>query len=382
MSDDRVASIDLSKEVVDPENDPITLNAHGAHNLLINIDPKALTISFTAPTTHEQYFEDIEVVAMDDKGLAASFVLRVTVNPFNDPPNIEYPTPLGDVTMNETDLQRFSISAFDNDSTSLNYTWYLDDAPLYFDNPEFSFQPDLYSSGVHNISVVVSDEVWHIRYAWNVTILDRNQAPANLTILSPQTASTFRTGKTVAFECSADDPDGDPLTYKWYEGAVFLGDGKCINASFNSSGTHIIYFIANDGKAENRSKGVSLNILLNHPPRITTLLPHRLSYRTTEIIAFSASASDEDGDNLSYRWTEGNDILSTSASFAKTLKAGDHEITLTVSDGSSSTNQTITLTVRDPESPFSSPLITGAILLVVVIAVLTVAGITWRRRRK
>jgi hypothetical protein len=104
--------------------------------------------------------------------------------------------------------------------------------------------------------------------------------------------------------------------------------------------------------------------------------------RSGERITFSAYASDDDGDNLSFRWSEGNEQLSTSPSFSKTLKAGEHKLNITVSDGSTSTNQTIELTVREPGSPMGTPLITGTILLIIIITVLTVAGISWRRRRK
>ena len=70
-------------------------------------------------------------------------------------------------------------------------------------------------------------------------------------------------------------------------------------------------------------------------------------------ITIAGSGSDSDGTVVSYAWTEGGTLLSSSTSFSYTpTTIGSHTLTLTVTDNLGATgSDTVTITVLEPERP-------------------------------
>jgi len=65
-----------------------------------------------------------------------------------------------------------------------------------------------------------------------------------------------------------------------------------------------------------------------------------------------SGSADSDGDVLSYSWSTGGQVVSTSASFATSLTAGTYTYTLTVSDGSETSSDDVQIViVADTEAP-------------------------------
>lgn len=65
----------------------------------------------------------------------------------------------------------------------------------------------------------------------------------------------------------------------------------------------------------------------------------------TADVTLNGSGSDVDGDNLNYSWSDGQNVVSTNASFSTSLGGGSHTFTLTVSDGEASSSDDVTVHV-------------------------------------
>lgn len=74
-------------------------------------------------------------------------------------------------------------------------------------------------------------------------------------------------------------------------------------------------------------------------------------------VTLSGSGSDEDGDPLTYSWSDGSSVVSTEASFTTSLGGGTHTFTLTVSDGEEEATDAVSVTVNfDETAPVISEL--------------------------
>ena len=88
-------------------------------------------------------------------------------------------------------------------------------------------------------------------------------------------------------------------------------------------------------------------------------------------VDFSASASDPEGDALSYRWAVNGERLevSSSALGLTFYAAGEYRVEVSVSDGMNTVSETLTVTARDELRPKDAP----------DVVILGFAG-RWRRR--
>jgi len=67
-------------------------------------------------------------------------------------------------------------------------------------------------------------------------------------------------------------------------------------------------------------------------------------------VTLSGSGSDDDGDALTYSWSDGSSVVSTDASFTTSLGGGTHTFTLTVSDGEAEATDDVSVTVNVDET--------------------------------
>jgi PGF-CTERM protein len=115
---------------------------------------------------------------------------------------------------------------------------------------------------------------------------------------------------------------------------------------------------------------------VNDPPVITDLLPlDGVKYREGKTIEFFVVASDEEADDLTYTWKEGDEVLGT-VDFIKysKLKPGEHTITVVVDDGTDQVEESFTVIVKKEED-------TPGFGLVVTLAAVVLTGLAVRRFR-
>lgn len=150
------------------------------------------------------------------------------------------------------------------------------------------------------------------------------------------------TNETIDLNTVFIDPDGDDLSFSasgWEHIVVSLNDGLVSLAPQpNWHGAETIVFTASEVMRDSASDTVLVTVLpLNDPPQIISYLPDSL-YITTmqnQAVNFSISASDIDGDDLSWQWSvDGVTQTSSDSTFSFAAQdVGTFSIEGTVSDG-------------------------------------------------
>ena len=164
----------------------------------------------------------------------------------------------------------------------------------------------------------------------------------------------------VAIHVAASDADNDPLTYS-YTATGGTVDGTGPDARWNPSGlalgTYTINAAVDDGRGgkANCSADVAVNKRPNRPP-VISCAPERNPILAGERVAIHSTASDPDGDPLTYSYsTSGGQISGNGpvAQFDSTgLGAGSYTITCTADDGQGGrTPATTRVDVQQPAPP-------------------------------
>jgi outer membrane protein OmpA-like peptidoglycan-associated protein len=148
-------------------------------------------------------------------------------------------------------------------------------------------------------------------------------------------------GDAVAVHVDASDPDNDPLTYSYTAtGGSVQGTGPDARWSSSglSAGTYTVNAKVDDGKGGSASCAADIRVEENpnHPPTISCA-PDRTPILPGERATITSTASDPDGDPLTYSYTaSGGQIVGSGpqVQFDSTgLQPGSYNIKCSVSDG-------------------------------------------------
>jgi len=127
----------------------------------------------------------------------------------NTPPTLQ---PIGNKEVNEGVLLKFKASATDpdtDDTLTLSATPLPDNATFDPATGIFSFNPDYTQAGIYDVTFNVSDGFAEDSEKITITVKNVNQPP----VLSPVGNRSVDEGSELAILLSANDPDGDALTY-------------------------------------------------------------------------------------------------------------------------------------------------------------------------
>jgi hypothetical protein len=164
----------------------------------------------------------------------------------------------------------------------------------------------------------------------------------------------------VTIHVNASDADNDPLTYSYTAtGGTVEGSGP--DARFNPSGLAIGTYTVNakvdDGKGGSATCAADVAVAKrpNRPPTISCA-PERNPIIAGERVAINSTASDPDGDPITYSYAAtGGQVSGTGATaqFDSTgLSAGSYTVTCTADDGQGGrTSATTTVDVQQPAPP-------------------------------
>jgi hypothetical protein len=138
--------------------------------------------------------------------------------------------------------------------------------------------------------------------------------------------------------CNASDRDGDELSYKWSaDGGEITGEGTTINWTAPLfQGSNNVMVTVTDGRGGMVIDYVTVTVRTNRPPTITSLVTDGNWTLPSGSIQVTCTASDADGDELSYEWTtSGGDISGTGAvvNWIAPQETGTYDITVVVTDG-------------------------------------------------
>ena len=214
----------------------------------------------------------------------------------------------------------------------------------------FTWTPNFEQSGIYTVEFRASDGYSTRKQNITITIYDVNRAPI-ITSYYPLTNPIINEGESQNFNVSAYDPDNDTLSFKWYlnDYLVSTTTTYTYNANYESAGTHVIKIVVSDSKS-NVSMEWNMTVNnVNRAPVLNTI--GNKSVAEGELLEFSISGYDSDGDSLSYSVHD----LPVGATFNTITKefswtpdydqSGVYYVTFVVSDGSLEDNETITINV-------------------------------------
>jgi len=166
--------------------------------------------------------------------------------------------------------------------------------------------------------------------------------------------------------CNASDRDGDKLSYNWSaSGGGINGEGATVTwIAPDSVGSYNVTVTVTDGRGGEVMSQVIITVRANKPPTITSLIADADWTLRSGSIQVMCTASDPDGDELSYEWsTTGGDISGTGAvvNWTAPEEAGIYNITVAVTDGHGREDtMLITLSVATGTPPIIENLIVTA----------------------
>ncbi len=380
------ASVALAVEATDPDGDALTYtwtqnppSPAGTFS-----DSTTANATWKAPEVTEDTSFLLGVTVLDGKGGVAHESVQVLVHPAsatNQAPVLAAGSPGASPTSvaGATPIQ-LSASATDADGDLLAYSWSQEPAL-----PAGTFSNATAASPTWTPPVVSAQQ----RFTLKVTVSDpkaasaqgsvsvdvappvANNKPPVLTSGPSASATTTNEQQSITLSVSASDADGDPLTYLWTQTAPANPVGTFSSTSVanptwtapnvTADGTYTLQVTVSDGRGGSVQGIINISVRkVNQPPTVAATITGSSSLLAGDTGTFSISASDPDGDPLTYSWaqttpaTQGIWVSSTTGSSAQwysPVVSAQTSFTLSVSvtDGQSTpVVRTITVPVSVP----------------------------------
>jgi probable HAF family extracellular repeat protein len=288
--------------------------------------------------------------------------VKVTVNEVNTAPVLPA---IGSKSVNEGSSLSFTLSAATDSDVPANTLTYSatglpTGATFNTSTRAFSWTPtEAQGPGTYSVTFKVSDGTATTQQVVAITVNEINQAP----VLAAIGGKTVNEGSNLAFTLSAaadSDLPANALTYS----ATGLPSGATFNPATRAfswtpsetqgSSTYNVTFKVSDGpSSDQETVAIKVN-KVNAPPVLTPIDNRAFDEETSLTFALSASDPDLPANTLTYSATG----LPTGATFNASTRAfswkpteaqgpGTYSVTFKVSDGPSSDQETVTLTVRE-----------------------------------
>jgi hypothetical protein len=138
--------------------------------------------------------------------------------------------------------------------------------------------------------------------------------------------------------CNATDPDGDELNYGWSAtGGGIVGEGAIVTwTAPDSEGDYSVTVMVTDGRGREAMQQVTMEVRANRPPIISSLVADASWTLPSGSLQVACTASDPDGDVLSYEWTATGGNISGTGEVVKWIapqEVGIYNVTVVVEDG-------------------------------------------------
>ncbi len=210
-----------------------------------------------------------------------------------------------------------------------------------------------------------------------------NSAPVITSLVAAP--STVSPGGTVTLSAGAEDADGDPLSYAWSVSAGAFSSASSAGTSWTAPaqpGSYTLTLTVTDSRGATATAQVTLtvrtatgsaavNVSFNTWPQVTRMVASANPVQVGQSTALSVTASDADGDALSYAWSAScagsfsNASAATSQFTPSALPAGNTcpncTLSVQVTDGrGGSTTGSYALCVGAQATPQLAPVLTDA----------------------
>jgi sugar lactone lactonase YvrE len=200
------------------------------------------------------------------------------------------------------------------------------------------------NTGVYNVQIKATDshQASTLTPQFTITITDNRAPVACIAGGSQVTISSGPVTIVVDGRCSSD-PDNDPVTYDWKEGATSLGSTSTIAPTL-SPGTHDIMLTVSDGSL---TSSFTQRIIVGGGNTLQAIIngPSSLNSPNGNPVQASFDGSSSTGSPNSFNWKVDGNTASQLAAFSVNLSVGTHLIELTVGNGQTTSTATKQVTV-------------------------------------
>jgi PKD repeat protein len=273
----------------------------------------------------------VELTVTDDDGATDTASRTVTVESENEPPTATFsyspPAPSRGETVS------FTADASDPDGEVVEYAWRVDGEVVGREPTlEYAFE----AAGEYVVGLTVMDDDGATDTdTVRVTVESENQPPsANVTY----TPGEPTPGETVSFTAEATDPDGEVVAYEWRVDGEVAGEGPTLEYAFPGPGEYEVDLqVTDDGGATDTESVVVIVGEANQPPTVEfDYMPAEPT--AGETVAFTAEASDPDGEVAAYEWRVDGEVVGEGAELTYTFEeAGEYLVTVRVTDDDGNT---------------------------------------------
>ncbi|MBI2137567.1 S8 family serine peptidase, partial [Candidatus Woesearchaeota archaeon] len=356
----------LSIIASDPDNDTLTFK------WLLNGTPVSETDTFTfSPAYNESGSYNLTIIVSDGIAEARAYY-TIEVLDYNTAPAL---APIGNHTVNENEKLEFSISASDNEDTTLflNATGLPEGASFDNETGMFSWVPTFEQSGIYEAIFNVSDGLisatpMHDYEAINITVVHVNRAPS---IKSVEGNLSVNETETTSIIVNAEEPDKEDTLQFSINDTRFAANAAAQNqfewdTTYDDAGTYVVNVTVTDGFFYERAEVAITVFNVNRAPQIDTI--ENQSINENERLTVNAKALEPDKeDTVAFTLSnpsgaEGVEFDSASGTLEWTPtfeQAGIYEMSITASDGlledSTQFNITVLNVNRIPEIVAASP---------------------------
>ena len=387
VENQNVDSVVYTAIASDADGDTLTYRLSGTDASLFTIDPTTGDIRFiTVPDVeapgdaNRDNVYEITVTASDDTNDIAQAVAITVTNVNEDAPSFTSPD---SASVAENQTVAYTAAATDADGDPLMYSLSGTDADLFtidpatgvvsfITPPDFEDPGDAGSNNIYNITVTASDGDNSTNHNVAITVTNENDNDPSFT--SDASASVAE-NQTAAYAAIAADADGDDLSYSLSgtDAALFTIDPTTGVVSFiappdfedpDDAGGNNVYDItvtaSDDDNSTDHDVAITVTNENDNTPSFTS--PDSVDVAEDETLAYTAAATDADGDDLSYSLSGTDAALFTidsntgavsfiaSPDFEDPGDAGRdnvYNITVTASDDTNESNHDVTITVTN-----------------------------------
>lgn len=298
----------------------------------------------------QQYFlGDVTEVIVYDKVLDASAQLTVETYLGQKygvalPPTVSV-TPPTDIRAGVTTTLTATPSSPNAEGGPLTVTWTFTDGTILTGTSVSRVFP---TAGTYPAKVRVTNSAGtysEIDVAFTVSVANRPPSiswptPSSPTALVPTT-----------FVATVADPDGDAVTVSWNFGDGTFASGATVTKTYATAGFYTVSATATDGHGGSTKEEKVIQVMPeNRPPVVTFEQPP--VQRTGHPFLFIASATDPDGEQVTYAWDLGDgDIREGRSGFKTYANAGTYTMSVTASDprgGATTVSRSVTVTQNYP----------------------------------
>ncbi|WP_163988535.1 myxosortase-dependent M36 family metallopeptidase [Pyxidicoccus caerfyrddinensis] len=355
---DERSTATLTASATDPDGDTVTYSwvQTGGDTVTLS-GANTATVSFSTGEVSADSILTFNVSASDGSATATQTV-TVTVRELNRAPTVNAGL---DATADERATVTLTGSASDEDGQSLTYQWtQTAGTPVGLhghDTATATFiAPDVAAGETLSFTLTVSDGKVSGSDSVSVSVGNVNRAP-----MVTASSATFDERSTATLSASASDPDGDTVTYSWAQtggDTVVLSGANTASVSFSTgevSADAVLTFTVTvtDGTAT-ATQTVVVNVRqINLAPTVNAGVDGAVDERGAGTL--SGSASDADGDALTYHWVQvsGTPVALSNANAAvatftapETATGETLSFILTVSDGKSTASDTVEVAIN------------------------------------